>query len=155
MLDRLLLLAKRYGAIDSHTAFLTLEGAERKTVAEERAMLLSVLTDRAMAQRVGAAAVEQARDAQRRLGLGHLARNDRARVRQIAGRTFLLRGTTWVDARLIDAGEGLAMDRLVRSDAPSYRELLVELAGAGRAGLLTLPGPTVLEHGGQVVFVER
>lgn len=166
--ELMLALSARYGIIGEYTAFLSLEGTDLWNKAQHKETLRKVMTERAQAIRVGRAAVSQSMNAN--LGLGQVTLNRLNRyvsgtmhevtiptVRQVAGRAFFKRGTTWVDSLLFapsSAAATQAIDEVVPLGSARYVELVRKLASTGDVALLSLPGGVLFAHAGKCLFVQ-
>ncbi|MFT6040911.1 MAG: hypothetical protein ACI9C2_001077 [Gammaproteobacteria bacterium] len=163
--DLILNLSKRFGVLNEYTSFLCLSSTDLWDHEKLRASLDALLRDRAQLTRVGRAAVSQSLNSNEALAQSNLNRLNRfvdgamndvqiASVRQVAGRAFFLRGETWIDSGLT-AGDALAeIDEFITTGSTRYFELLAEVSAAGQAGILSLPGNTLLRQGESVLMIE-
>jgi Ca-activated chloride channel family protein len=163
--DLILNLSKRFGVLNEYTSFLCLSSTDLWDHEKLRTSLDALLRDRAQLTRVGRAAVSQSLNSNEALAQSNLNRLNRfvdgamndvqiASVRQVAGRAFFLRGETWIDSGLT-AGDALAeIDEFITTGSTRYFELLAEVSAAGQAGILSLPGNTLLRQGESVLMIE-
>lgn len=164
-IDAILALSKRFGILGEYTGFLTLSSTDLFDLVQERKLLNTLLRDRAQLVRVGRVAIAQSLNSNAAQTQATLNRLNRfvdgsmneiqiASVRQVAGRAFFLRGTSWVDSSLCLAGAPLTVDEHLFVGDERYRELLATLATAGRPGLISLPGNILLRDGTRALFIE-
>lgn len=161
--DEILRLSTRFGVLGEYTAFLAREGQD---LGDWRALTMACqdnLAGRAIAVRTGAGAVSQgcnlwAQNQQvtgnyRNAWLDEAQRTvETAAVQQICDRAFFRRGQRWIDSRSV-LDQRLQPDEQVEVGSERFFELLRQLEGQHRAGVLSLRGEILLEVGGRNVLV--
>lgn len=173
--EEILRLSTEFGILTEYTSFLATDGMN---LGDWRALSDACgesLNRKAVAARVGELAVAQGcnfndrkskgwqdyRNTYVDVQEGKLGRVEVARVQQLCDRTFFLRGERWVDARLIaskeqaPANRPLEPDEIVEFGSPAHRALVDEFARDGCAGLLSLSGEILLDHGGRRLLIRN
>lgn len=172
--EEILRLSTEFGILTEYTSFLATDGTNLGNWRELTDACGENLNRKAVASRVGELAVAQGCNYNDRKGKdwqdyrntyvdvqgGKLGRVEVARVQQLCDRTFFLRGERWVDARLIapaQAGSNapLEPDEVVEFGSPAHRALLDEFVRDGCAGLLSLSGEILLDHGGRRLLIRN
>jgi Ca-activated chloride channel family protein len=173
--DEILRLSTEFGILTEYTSFLATDGADLGNWRALSEACGDNLNQKAVASRVGDLAVAQGcnyndrkskgwqdyRNTYVDLQEGKLGRVEVARVQQVCDRTFFLRGSRWVDARLIEAAAkvggnpSLEPDEVVDFGSAAHRALMDEFVRDGRPGVLSLSGEILLEHGGHRVLVRN
>jgi hypothetical protein len=173
--EEILRLSTEFGILTEYTSFLATDGVN---LGDWRALSQACgdnLNRKAVASRVGEAAVAQGCNYNDRKGKGwqdyrntyvdvqdgKLERVEVQRVQQLCDRTFFLRGERWVDARLVEAmakapsNRPLEADEVVEFGSAAHRALVDEFVRDGCAGLLSLSGEILLDHGGKRLLVRN
>ncbi len=161
--EEIMRLSTRFGILSEYTAFLATEGTELGDWSGMTATCGRELDQRAMRTRWGIGALNQAENitsqkAQVVLNYKNAYLDDRmnrvevAGVQQICDRAFFQRAGCWIDGRLVPAGD-FAPDRVIERGSEAHAELLRDLVGEGRNGVLSLRGDILLRVHGQKVLV--
>ncbi len=155
--DEILRLSAEFGVLSEYTAFLATEGTNLGAWDSLLTACRGNLEDRAWRVRSGEAAVNQGVNfnegkSSARLKYRNEFLDDKLNrvevegVQQIQNRCFFKRGAEWVDGLLVREQTEFAADYEIQFGSPEHFALLEELAAAGQAGLLALPGDIRLVH---------
>ncbi len=162
LLTEVVRLSREHGILTEYTAFFASAGTDLRDPDRILEEAERAFRRRAMAVRTGTGAINQ--DVNLRLSrLGgrlnrrnafydeRLFRREFAGVQQIHDLTFYRRGSTWIDARLLDRPRDLTQATEVRFGTDSHRALVDRLAADGRPGLLALGDDVLLLLGPKAV----
>jgi hypothetical protein len=159
--EEVLKLTTRYGILTEYTAFLANEDALNP--AEQFDMAYRNFDERAVKTRMGLSSVNQSLNntaLQRAYSLNRAnyfwnAQMERVavpNVQQLGNGAFFLRGTTWVDGRLITR-ESIAPEEVITYGSDEYQTLLNTLVKTGEHAPLSLSGNVLMEIDEKAVLI--
>lgn len=162
--EEILKLTRRYGILTEYTAFLAKDGLQDLSQREQVEMAYRNFDERAVKTRVGLSSVNQSINNSllkqnyflnganyywdknmRRVGIPN--------VQQMEGGAYFLRGTTWIDGRLVDR-PNLTPNRTVQFGTPAYEKLVNRLVENGEHTPLSLEGNVLIEIDKQPVLIQ-
>lgn len=159
----ILKLTTRYGIVTEYTAFLAKDDYGWMTRREQLDTAYRNFDERAVKTRVGLSSVNQSINntvlqQQYRLNGGNYYFDANMKqvavtnVQQLGKSTFFRRGTTWVDARLVDR-PNLTPKNVISFGSTEYDALLKQLVAKGEHTPLSLSGNILMEIDKQPVLI--
>jgi Ca-activated chloride channel family protein len=166
LVESVVRLSTEFGVLTEYTAFLAEEGTDlgkRDSVLSQAAINFRT---RAIDTRCGAASFNQSDNSafmrsQTCLNSGNwyldanLNRVSVSHVQQINDCTYYRRGSTWVDARLINRVATAKPVKTLEIGSDQLRELVERLVREGRPGVVSLKGDILLEVDGQPILIKE
>jgi len=165
--QEILRLSTEFGILTEYTAFLATEGADFGSWNELSMRCNDALSDRAVLQRSGVAAVAQGANFNERKSKAtvdarngfndvqgeKLERVEVATVQQAADRCYFNDQGTWLDARLIGKRDE-APAEVVVFGTPQWHAVVDELIADGRQALFCMRGAVRIDHRGRSIRLE-
>ncbi len=153
----------RYGILTEYTAFLAKDGKALDAL-EQLDMAYRNFDERAVKTRVGISSVNQsinntALKQGYSLNRGNYFWNDKmervgfSNVQQVGNGAFFLRGTTWVDGRLVGRPH-VTPEEVIHFGTAEYQTLLNRLIETGEHAPLSLSGNVLMEIDEKPVLIQ-
>lgn len=162
--EEVLQLTRRYGIFTEYTAFLAQDEHPWMSRREQLDQAYRNFDERAVKTRVGLSSVNQSINntvLQRQHWLNgsnyfydaNMKRVAVPNVQQLGKGTFFRRGTTWVDARLVDRPH-LTPDKIIPFGSREYETLVNQLVTKGEHTPLSLSGNVLIEINNQPILIQ-